>query len=536
MNTLDLFTNINPANIKNAFLHFRAFGLRSVVRKIAKHSIFNVNYKTWLTHHTLSANEIALQANHNFISTPLISIIVPVYKTPPLFLEQMINSVISQTYKNWELCIADGSAMPSTSYIKEIVTEHQKKHHNIQYVSLETNRGISGNTNAALALATGDYIALLDHDDILTPNALYEVVDALNKEPCIDVLYSDEDKTNPNFTLFYDPYFKPDFNLDLLRSCNYITHFYTVRKSLADAVGGFDATCDGSQDYDFILKTCEKANKICHIPKILYHWRIHPTSVAGNPESKNYAYDSAVHALQNHLKRCNEKGVVSKGTVFGFYDTNYSLPSSPKISIIMIDCSSCVKEQLFNFISYKYIEIVSSLEEASGEYFTILYKTKELLSPDLIEQLLSNCSRSSVGLAGVKSYYKKGRVLDAGLIFTSDGKLHSPFYKYYDNDPGYCYRAKIQQSCSFVGPYCFMIKASVFKTFSAPNFTEDFLSNFWQLCYTLCQNQLSVLLIPQVSVISLDKNRELPILEYCRGTSDPFYNPNFSEHNMYRLS
>ena len=132
-------------------------------------------------------------------------------------------------------------------------------------------------------------------------------------EMCIrdsyDVFYTDEDKVNTDFTSYYDPYFKPDFNLDLLRSCNYITHFFVVKVTLAKGVGGFSDQCNGSQDYDFILKTCEKATAICHIPKILYHWRIHSASVAGDPESKLYAYESAVRALQNHLDRCNENAV-----------------------------------------------------------------------------------------------------------------------------------------------------------------------------------------------------------------------------------
>ena len=165
----------------------------------------------------------------------------------------MIDSVINQTYSNWELCIADGSSDNTFNYIADIIAKYQTTYPNIQYKKLSANLGISGNTNAALTLATGDYIALLDHDDLLAPNALYEIVAAINQDPTIDVLYTDEDKVDISVKDYYDPYFKPDFNLDLLRSCNYITHFFVVRKQIADTTGGFSEECNGSQDYDFIL-------------------------------------------------------------------------------------------------------------------------------------------------------------------------------------------------------------------------------------------------------------------------------------------
>lgn len=527
---------INAANIKNAIFHFRTFGFRSMVRKTREYLEFTRNYNLWLKTHRLTKDMLLTQKQHLFSYCPTISIIVPVYKTPDSFLRQMIESVISQTYSNWELCIADGSADSSASYIGEIVKKYQLDYPNIHYTLLEKNLGISGNTNSALSLASGEYIALLDHDDILTPDALYEIVSEINKNPSIDILYTDEDKTNINYNSFYDPYFKPHFNLDLLRSCNYITHFYVVKKSLADEVGGFDNECDGSQDYDFILKTCERAKVICHIPKILYHWRIHPASVAGDPESKAYAYNSAVRALQNHLNRCHENGIASRDAQFGYYRIKYACTDSPLISIIMIDCNPQLQENPACISTYPNIEFVSSPDLATGEYLTFLYRVKEILAPDWLEQFLGNCSRSSVGLVGAKSYYKKGRVLDAGLVFTPDGQIHSPFYKYYDCDPGYCYRARIQQSCSFIGPHCFMIKAETYRQFIDSSLNIHFTESFFKLCHTLTQNKRSIVLLPYVSVISSDRNRTLPILEYCKGRRDPYYNPNFSDQHMYRLS
>lgn len=532
----NIFRYINSGNLKNAFFHIKTYGLRSVVRKTADYLEFTKTYNDWRLSHIVSSDVLEQQKHHDFANNPLISIIVPVYKTPAKFLRQMIDSVINQTYSHWELCIADGSADVSADYIEDIISDYQRTYPNIRYQKLSANLGISGNTNAALDMASGDFIALLDHDDVLTLDALYEIVQMYNENTRYDVFYTDEDKVNTDFTSYYDPYFKPDFNLDLLRSCNYITHFFVVKASLAKGVGGFSDQCNGSQDYDFILKTCEKATAICHIPKILYHWRIHSASVAGDPESKLYAYESAVRALQNHLDRCNENAVAMRDLQYGYYRTEYHYNGTPLVSIILQNCSSDLESQIRSITTYSNYEIVSSVSDASGEFVLFLSHTQKILSRDWIEQLLGNCSRSNVGICGGKIFYRRGKVLSYGLVYTSDGQLHSPFYRLNDLDTGYCYRARIQQCCSIIEPYCFMTKRSLLEKMWPAISDSDFENQFYDYCHQMREQNYNITILPNVSVLCSSTGDTLPAFPYYARKTDPFYNPNFSSSKMYHLS
>ena len=262
---------------------------------------------------------------------PLISIVVPVYKPPREFLKQMIASVRQQSYQNWQLCLADGEGS-----MEPVLRQAADEDSRIRYQILDENLGIAGNSNAALELATGEYVGLLDHDDILEKHALYEVVKALNEDPDTDMLYSDEDKVSMDLRVYFDAHLKPDFNLDLLRSNNYICHFFVARKELLDELGGFLPDYDGAQDYDLILRCSERARKICHIPRILYHWRTHQFSTSGNPESKMYCYTSGKLALEAHLKRMGLNADVSLiGDHLGYYRVKYRVTGKPKISILI---------------------------------------------------------------------------------------------------------------------------------------------------------------------------------------------------------
>lgn len=536
MSPSSILRYINTANIKNALFHIRTFGFRSVLRKTFDYLEFTRNYNIWRVDHTVTEAALSEQRSFRFSYEPLFSIIVPVYRTPELFLRQMIESVTAQTYPNWELCIADGSSDASASYITDIVSEYQQKYPNIRYQLLKKNLGISGNTNVALDMASGDFVALLDHDDILTPDALYEVASALNRHPDYEVLYTDEDKVDTDLKNYYDPYFKPDFNLDLLRSCNYITHFFIVKTQLAKLVGGFSDECNGSQDYDFILKTCEKASSICHISKVLYHWRIHPASVAGDPENKTYAYDSAVRALQNHLERCKADATATKDAQYGYYRISYGYIGKPLLSICLMECSPELPRQIKSDSTYQAFEFVSSPAEASGEYLVFLYHVKKVLSPDWLEQLLGNCSRKEIGAAGIKTFFRKGKILDYGLIYTSDGQIHSPFRRFNDLDTGYCYRARIQQCSSLISPYCFMTKRTIWTNHSEGKEYSDFSEQVFRFCHRLTEQGYQLTLIPYCSVVTDCSQPSLPILDCYKEKSDPFYNPNFSDTNMYHLS
>jgi GT2 family glycosyltransferase len=254
-----------------------------------------------------SAKDVQQQceAQKNFSYRPLISIVVPAYRTPEAFLRELIDSVQRQSYSNWELCIADGSG-PEFGTVEQVAQSYEDPR--IRYIRLAQNGGISRNTNAGFSAAGGEYIGLLDHDDVLSANALYEVAAALNEKGSGErplLLYSDEDKVPADLSCHYEPHFKSDFNEELLNHYNYICHFLVFARTLLDAVDGLDPAYDGAQDYDFVLRCSEllSQEQIAHIPKVLYHWRVSESSTAGFSGHKDYAYEAAKRAVQAHFDR-----------------------------------------------------------------------------------------------------------------------------------------------------------------------------------------------------------------------------------------
>ncbi len=263
----------------------------------------------------------------------MISIVTPTYNTPVAFLEALLQSVQAQTYRNWELCIADGGS--DDPRLRAVLNAWAAADPRIQVQYLNENRGIAENSNAAVALATGEFITFLDHDDTLAPFALHEITGAVNRHPDADFLYSDEDKIDGATGRRCDPHFKPAWSPDLLRAYNYITHLTVVSRRLLDQVGGFRPGFEGSQDYDLILRATEKSRRIVHIPQVLYHWRMHAGSVAADCEAKLYAYESARKALREHLVRCDLPGSVRNGKSLGFYHITYTLPRLPLVSFVI---------------------------------------------------------------------------------------------------------------------------------------------------------------------------------------------------------
>lgn len=261
---------------------------------------------------------------------PLVSFLVPVFEPNLVYLKEMMDAVLSQTFRNLELVIADAS----TSDIPGQVVR-EKKSDKIRYVRLAENLGISGNTNAAAAAASGSYVALLDYDDVLTPDALYQVTRAiLKKTPAPEILYSDEDKCDEKVSRFFEPNRKPDFNPDYLLSNNYICHLLVMKRELFLALG-LRSEYDGAQDYDLILRA--PWSNVCHIDKVLYHWRMHEGSTAGNPGSKSYAYDAGKRALEDYLRSCRIRATVKDSRHRGFYDIDYDpdiLTQRPEVGVI----------------------------------------------------------------------------------------------------------------------------------------------------------------------------------------------------------
>ena len=290
------------------------------------------DYEAWLRAHQPNPKELKKQRKTKFAYEPKISIVIPLFNTPIRYLDELLVSITSQTYANWELCLADGSTKKE---VGDFISQKYGKEKRIRYQKLEENKGIAGNTNAAVAMADGDYVMLCDHADLVAVNALYEMVSVLNEDPSTDIVYTDEDLVNSDTTMYFSPRFKPDFNFDFLRSINYICHIFMVRKTILDEVGCFRENFDGAQDFDFILRCCEKTTKIAHIPKILYHWRSHENSTAGNPDSKQYAIDAGKRALEEHYARLGIDAEVRYTGIFIMFESVLKVKDNPKVSILI---------------------------------------------------------------------------------------------------------------------------------------------------------------------------------------------------------
>ncbi len=301
-----MLKKLNPYTIKKGLRYFKHYGPKEFwIRLHERFEPEEVPYGPWYEAYIPDEAELEKQRHHRFSSTPLISVAVPAYRTPETFLRQMIDSLLAQTYSNWELCIANGS--PDDEQMKQVLAEYTQRDSRIRVQELKENLGIAGNTNAALAMTEGEFAGILDHDDLLAPNALYEIALALEKDPELDAVYTDEDKVTTDLSEHFQPHLKPDFNLCLLRSNNYICHFFVARQSVIRKAGGFRQEFDGAQDHDFIFRCVEEAGKIGHVPEILYHWRTHKASTADNPASKMYAFEAGRRAIEAHLKRTGQR-------------------------------------------------------------------------------------------------------------------------------------------------------------------------------------------------------------------------------------
>lgn len=467
-----------------------------------------LSYDTWRKLRLPTEEELQAQRNEKFAYMPKISIVVPLFRTPENFLREMIDSVVNQTYENWELCLANGD--PTDTTVKRVLAEYTARDPRIRVKDLQENYGISGNSNEAFSMAAGEFVGLLDHDDLLDITVCYEAVKRLNEDDQIDALYTDEDKINMDGSHYFEPHFKPDFNIDLLRGNNYICHFFLVRRTLLDEVGGFCSAYDGSQDYDLILRCTEQARHICHIPKALYHWRMHEASTAQNPESKMYCFDAGKRAIEAHLQRVGVKGTVSFTKNLGFYRVQYPVQGQPLVSVIIPNkdeketLEMCIRsilekttysdyeiiivennsrsEAVFSY--YKELEndprirVVTyenngtfnysalnnfGVTHAKGEYLLLLNNDTEVITPDWIEELLGHCQRADVGIVGAKLYYPDDTIQHAGVIIGRGGLAGHAMVGLPRGDIGYFRKASMQADMSAVTAACMMVKRSVYE-------------------------------------------------------------------------
>ncbi|MBR2861888.1 MAG: glycosyltransferase family 2 protein [Clostridia bacterium] len=456
---------------------------------------------------SISAKRRKAEEAATFTSDVKFSVLVPLYNTPIKFLRQMIESVQKQTYKNWELCLADGSDADHSD-VEAVVKELQKADERIKYVKLEKNLGISLNTNACIDISSGNYIALFDHDDLLHPSALFKVAKRI-EETGADFIYTDEATfTGNNPRNVVTAHFKADFAPDTLRSYNYICHLSVFSRELMNKVGVFRAECDGSQDYDMILRLTEQATKIEHIPELLYYWRGHKNSTAQDIGSKPYIIAAAHRALSDHLKRIGLRGSVLDGTLPSTYRMSYELKDEPLISIIIankdnVDSLDKCLRSIYEKSSYQNFEVIIvennserketfeyykliqeeypsckvikwtegfnysainnfGCQHAKGEYFMLLNNDVEIISPQWLEEMLMFAQRSDVGAVGAMLYYPDDTIQHAGVILgiggvAGHGHKHTPRGGF-----GYMSRATIAQNYTAVTFACVLIPKSVY--------------------------------------------------------------------------
>ena len=439
---------------------------------------------------------------------PLISVIMPVYNPPISFLEAAIRSVQNQLYPHWELCIADDAS--TNPDVPTLLSRYASEDARIKVIYRKKNGHISAASNSALELATGEFVALLDHDDELPEHALYCIVEAINQHSQASIIYSDEDKINEVGNRF-DPYFKCDFNYELFLAQNMISHLGVYRRTLLDEIGGFRAGYEGSQDYDLALRALEKIEptQIVHVPHVLYHWRAIPGSTARNVNEKNYALEAARQAVQEHLQRSHIEAVVSPAPESPEYNrVQFRLPavlplvsiiiptrdradllspcidsilkrsSYPNFEIVVIDNGSVepATRQLFDRLPTDRVRVVrddspfnfSALNNrgaraAKGGMLCLMNNDIEVLTPDWLEEMVSFAHRADIGCVGARLWYPSGLLQHGGVITGVGGVAGHAHLNLLRGDRGYFNRAVLHQSFSAVTAACLLVRRSVFE-------------------------------------------------------------------------
>lgn len=580
------------------FNYLHKYGWKATVRQIWKklHKTKD-SYMAWLEKYGITETELKQQKRkaEEIINGPKFSIVVPLYQTSEKYLCELMDSILNQTYPEWELCLADGSGKDYEK-LESLVERYQKKDRRIHYQKLENNLGISGNTNAAIQMATGDYIVLADHDDVLALDALYEcavrIMDGRAAKDEVDVLYSDEDKIDMDSKKYFEPNFKPDFSIDYLCSMNYICHLFVVKKELLKQVGLLCSDYDGAQDHDFILRCVEVAKRICHIPRILYHWRSHPSSTAVNPESKMYAFEAGKKAVQAHYDRVGIPASVSHGQFYGMYRTTYHWNEKPLVSIVIPnkdhveDLKICMQsiEQRSSYRNYEFVVVENnSVEEetfayykelekkenvtvlyysggfnfskinnfgvkaARGEYILLLNNDTEIINPECIDEMLGYCMREDVGIVGARLYYKDDTIQHAGVVLGFGGIAGHTFIGASRYDSGYMNRIICAQNYSAVTAACMMVKKSVFE--QVGGLTEELAVAFNDIDFCMKVRKAGYLVVynPAVELYHYESksrgledspekvarfNSEVEVFaNYWQNElkqGDPYYNPNLS--------
>ncbi|HDU8542170.1 TPA: glycosyltransferase family 2 protein [Enterococcus faecalis] len=494
---------------KKGFKYMAKNGISHTIQRAKIEKLRNqASYPNWLARNEVLDIEAMTQEIATFHYQPKISIAMPVYNVEEKWLRLCIDSILNQVYANWELCMADDASTDPN--VKKILTEYQQLDERIRVVFREQNGHISEATNSALAIATGEFVALLDNDDELAINAFYEVVKVLNENPELDLIYSDEDKIDMDGNRS-DPAFKPDWSPDLLLGTNYISHLGVYRRSILEEIGGFRKGYEGSQDYDLVLRFTEKTTKerIKHIPKVLYYWRMLPTSTAVDQGSKGYAFEAGLRAVQDALVRREINGHATHGAANGLYDVYYDIESEKLVSIIIPtkngykDVQRCVSS-IIEKTTYQNYEIIMAdngstdpkmhelyaefekqlpgrffvesidipfnfstinnraAKKAHGEYLLFLNNDTEVITENWLTLMVSFAQQERIGCVGAKLLYPNNTVQHAGVILGLGGVAGHGHYGYPHGDLGYFGRLAINVNYSAVTAACLLMKKADF--------------------------------------------------------------------------
>lgn len=475
--------------------------IKRMTSKTVNPSFYNpydkFEYNLWLKHNK------NISVNKKMDYKPLISVIIPVYNISPIYLSKCIDSVLNQTYDNFEICIVDDKS----TNIETI--ECLKKYENNPKIKIEfsdKNENISSTTNKAIKMAHGEFISLLDNDDTLDKYALEYVVDALNKDKKLDFIYTDEDKINEKDERF-DPFFKPDWSPNTILSFNYICHFVTIRKSIFEKVGYFRSEYDGCQDYDMFLRITENTNKIYHISKILYHWRTLSTSTSTGINKKDNISFKTKKMLEDAMQRRNIHCDI-KINDNGTFKVNYKLDKEPLISIIIptkdhadilkncidsiinktiyknyeiiiVNNNSSIEETFTLFNEYKnnynFIKVIDAncefnysyinnlaVKESKGEYIVLLNNDTEIISSDWLNQMVSYASQKNIGIVGAKLLYSDNTIQHGGVIIGLGGVAGHAFINEDVNYNGPFSWLQINRDVGGVTAACLMVKKSIY--------------------------------------------------------------------------
>jgi GT2 family glycosyltransferase len=581
------------ALVKEGRLSFKPSKWREYLDKVRiirkETNIFT--YDDWIVENEPKREIYEAQRNYAFNKRPLVSILTPAYNTPPAYFGELMASLQAQTYDNWELCLADGGSNADTI---AAFRDWQQKEPRLKLNLLQKNRGIAGNTNAAADLASGEIVAFLDHDDILPPDALFEMVKTA-EDTGADFIYSDSDNIDEEQR--HSPFFKPDFSPDFLRAINYICHFTVMSRALFEKIGRFRLGFDGSQDHDLFLRATEQAKKIVHIPKILYHWRAHQESVALNPGSKLYAAEAGIKAVQEHLDRIGMKGSAegAEGYLFS-YRIRADIVGEPMVSIIIPNKDSkkylkqCI-DSIFEKTTHQNYEILivennSTSDEifkyydeitqnervrlitytggfnfsainnfgvrhAKGEHLLLLNNDTQVITRGWLSEMLMLSQREDVGAVGAKLFFEDDTLQHYGVavgIMGIAGHTQSGAMSYF---PGYFNNLVLARDVLAVTAACMMVKRPVYD--EVGGLDEDFVValNDIDFCLKVHRAGYYNALTPYAQLYHFEsksrgyEDSEEKVMRYHREifrlidrwedtmrAGDPFYNPNLTLAGM----